>query len=195
MDDAVLNAMQRWPDVPAVHGWLSLDARGRWKLHPNGGGNATPPEPGEPITSPPFIAFINRNYSSDEQGRWFFQNGPQRVYVQHEAAPYILRLGDDGVTLQTHTGQAVTQVDEWLLEDGNRLYARLPAGLGLIEDRDLPPVLAGLHTDTGPLLEALESGAEQGLLSYPDLPTAPWRSINALERQAMSGPADGKTAI
>ncbi|MGB3277244.1 MAG: DUF2946 family protein, partial [Castellaniella sp.] len=30
MDDQVLAAMARWPNVPAVHGWLSLTARGQW---------------------------------------------------------------------------------------------------------------------------------------------------------------------
>ena len=27
------------------------------------------------------IEFIGRNYAADAQGQWFFQNGPQRVYV------------------------------------------------------------------------------------------------------------------
>jgi len=36
MDSDVLAAMARWPDVPDAYGWLSLDARGRWRLHPAG---------------------------------------------------------------------------------------------------------------------------------------------------------------
>ncbi|HMN64893.1 MAG TPA: DUF2946 family protein, partial [Burkholderiaceae bacterium] len=32
MDEQVLHAMARWPDVPAVWGWLRLDRRGRWLL-------------------------------------------------------------------------------------------------------------------------------------------------------------------
>ena len=32
MDEDVLRAMTRWPDVPAVYGWLSLDRRGRWLI-------------------------------------------------------------------------------------------------------------------------------------------------------------------
>ena len=36
MDQSVLDAVKRWPDVPAVYGWLSLTARGEWKLHPLG---------------------------------------------------------------------------------------------------------------------------------------------------------------
>ena len=36
MDQSVLDAVKRWPNVPAVYGWLSLTARGEWKLHPLG---------------------------------------------------------------------------------------------------------------------------------------------------------------
>ena len=32
MDPAVLRGMARWPDVPAVYGWLALDRRGNWRL-------------------------------------------------------------------------------------------------------------------------------------------------------------------
>ena len=188
MDDLVLQAMQRWPNVPAVHGWLSLDARGRWKLHPNGGGNDDPPEPGDSISSPGLIAFINRNYASDEQGRWFFQNGPQRVYVRLEAAPYIVRLADDGIKLQTHTGLALERVDEWLLDEAGHLYVRTPLGAGQVEDRDLPPLLACLKTyeaetdaTHGALLDALEAGATRGILRHSALPDAPWRQVKAAD--------------
>jgi hypothetical protein len=33
------------------------------------------------------VNFIQRNYDHDAQGQWFFQNGPQRVYVELEATP------------------------------------------------------------------------------------------------------------
>ncbi|WZB62090.1 DUF2946 family protein [Achromobacter xylosoxidans] len=50
------DAIARWPDVPAAYGWLSLDARGRWRFHPQGlsaqGG------PGESITNPQILDFI-----------------------------------------------------------------------------------------------------------------------------------------
>ena len=38
------------------------------------------------------IDFIQRNYEHDERGQWFFQNGPQRVYVELEAAPWVWRV-------------------------------------------------------------------------------------------------------
>lgn len=193
MDDLVLQAMQRWPDVPAVHGWLSLDARGRWKLHPTGGANDEPPEPGESIGNPGLNAYINRNYACDEQGRWFFQNGPQRVYVRLEAAPYIVRLADDGLTLQTHTGQRLEQVNEWLLDDVGHLYVRTPQGPGRIEDRDLPVLLSHLASDGLPLLEALENGATQGQMAYPTLPGASWRQVKAAGIAARLGFHTGAT--
>jgi hypothetical protein len=38
----------------------------------------------------------------DERGCWFFQNGPQRVYVKLEATPYIARSDPQhGFVLQT----------------------------------------------------------------------------------------------
>src|SRR5664279_6586568 len=52
--------------------------------------------------------FIGRNYASDEAGAWFFQNGPQRVYVELEAAPWVWRLSRDGggaPVLASHTGR------------------------------------------------------------------------------------------
>ena len=69
MDDRVIRSMARWPDVPDVFGWLALDARGHWLLK------------GETIANRAAVAFIARNYAHDEFGRWFFQNGPQRVFV------------------------------------------------------------------------------------------------------------------
>ena len=59
MDDIVLRGMAKWPDVPAVFGWLSLNRRGQWLIK------------GERISNPGVTAFIGRNYEHDEQGRWF----------------------------------------------------------------------------------------------------------------------------
>ena len=69
MDADVLAAIARWPNVPAVYGWLSLTARGEWRLR------------GERIENAAIRAFFDRNYAGDAQGCWYVQNGPQRVYV------------------------------------------------------------------------------------------------------------------
>lgn len=179
MDQSVKDALARWPDVPAVYGWLSLDARGRWRLHPQGlsaqGG------PGESITNAQILEFINRNYEHDEAGRWYFQNGPQRVFVRLDAAPYTLRLSDDNRGLLTHTNASVTAVDAWKLDDAGRLYAMTPMGAGIVLDRDLPLLLEQLATDTGaPLLDALADMApgETIRVAFPGAyPAAPLTAI------------------
>ncbi len=155
MDPSVKDAIARWPDVPAVFGWLSLDARGRWRLHPQG--LAAQGGPGESITNTQILGFINRNYERDDAGRWFFQNGPQRVYLRLDAAPYVLRLSDDNRRLVTHTDVAVETVSSWWLDDAGQLYATTPQGPGIVLDRDLPALLERLVTQDGaPLLDVLD---------------------------------------
>lgn len=154
MDQSVKDALARWPNVPAVYGWLSLDARGRWRLHPQGQANEG--GPGEPITNTQILEFIGRNYDHDDVGRWFFQNGPQRVFVRLDAAPYVLRLADDNRGLITHTDAAVASVSGWWLDDAGRLFASTPLGAGIVLDRDLQPLLETMQTATGaPLMDAL----------------------------------------
>lgn len=160
MDQSVLDALQRWPNVPHVYGWLSLDKRGRWRLHPRGDGAM----PGESITNEQILGFMNRNYAADDNGCWFFQNGPQRVYVILEGAPYILRLDDEGRGLRTHNGLGIQSVERWLLDEDGQLWAATGIGPGLVEDRDLPALLNQLHLPDGRALldapEALEQGAQ-----------------------------------
>lgn len=155
MDASVRDAIARWPDVPAVYGWLSLDARGRWRLHPQG--QAAQGGAGESITNAQILGFINRNYERDDKGRWFFQNGPQRVFLRLDAAPYVLRLDDDDRALRTHTDIPVTTVTAWWLDDAGHLYAMAAQGPGIVLDRDLAPLMERLTTTEGrPLLESLE---------------------------------------
>lgn len=147
MDPSVLESIKRWPDVPAVAGWLSLDRHGRWRLHPQGDAEAG--GPGEQISNERILDFINRNYAHDAEGRWFFQNGPQRVYARLDAAPYILRVAGDGIGLETHTRRQVRSVTAWWLDDTGRIYAQTDAGPGMIEGRDLPQVLDAMHAADG----------------------------------------------
>lgn len=162
MDEQVLAAMARWPNVPAAHGWLSLSRRGQWLLHPHGQAWGGPSEePGEAITNPQITAFMSRNYQSDAQGCWFFQNGPQRVYVRLDGAPWILRTVTDDrgrLQLHTHTDQAYGPVTHWWLDDDGCLYTQAGQGAGLITDRDLAQVIEALHTTDGePLSARLET--------------------------------------
>jgi len=69
MDEIVSRSMLKWPDVPAVYGWLSLDRRGNWAIKTAGGRF-------ERIANAAVREFIGRNYAADAEGRWYFQNGP-----------------------------------------------------------------------------------------------------------------------
>ncbi|NYT85368.1 DUF2946 family protein [Pollutimonas harenae] len=165
MDEQVIAAMARWPDVPDVYGWLSLSERGEWRLHPQG--DALLPDhcapdalsPGEAITSPAILRFMNRNYAYDNAGQWYFQNGPQKVYVRLDAAPHVLHTmnEDTGHRLRSHTGLDIRIISGWWLDDKGKLYAQTDIGSGLIAGRDLPTLLAELLLEDGTsLLDALE---------------------------------------
>lgn len=191
MDEAVKAAMQRWPNVPAVYGWLSLDPRGNWHLHPEG--VAAQGGPGEAITSPQINAFINRNYAAGPDGAWYFQNGPQRVYVRVDAAPLVLRVADAGIGLQTHTGQPVLAVSHWWLGGDDVLYAATGLGPGVLEDRDLARWLQTLRAGDGrSVLDLLEAEAlpAEGLAVAPadaSLPPAPLARVADTDMAARLG--------
>jgi hypothetical protein len=159
MDPIVKQALARWPNVPAVYGWLSLDARGQWNIHEQG--DALEGGPGASITSPQILAFIQRNYACDDEGRWFFQNGPQRVYVRLDAAPYLLRVADTDASLMTHTGESVSRIDGWWLDEDGRVYAQTDLGAGLVDSHDVERVLSAItiapHGNA--LLDAMEADA------------------------------------
>lgn len=132
MSSAKLSGVARWPNVPACYGWLALDARGRWRIGQEGG---------ELVHHSGLIAFLNQNYQSTAAGAWFIQNGPQRAFVTLERAPYIVRLVSDG-TLATHTGLAVRNVMQALLDADGNAYLACEHGLVGIDDRDLSTLLA-----------------------------------------------------
>ncbi|HLU02294.1 MAG TPA: DUF2946 family protein [Advenella sp.] len=135
MDEQVLGAMQKWPNVPAVYGWLSLNAQGDWLLHTQGG--AREGQSGEKIANEQIRHFMNRNYAVNEAGEWFFQNGPQRVFVDLACAPYIVRLADDMQTLLTHNELPVTRISQWLLDAEGRLYMQTEHGAAMLAGRDM----------------------------------------------------------
>ena len=131
MDDIVLRGMAKWPNVPAVYDWAALDRRGNWLIK------------GERVLNPNVVAFIGRNYDHDDQGRWFFQNGPQRVFVALDYTPFVYRVTSGGnapLTMESHTGQPVTNVTgAWLDEDG-ALLVEAESGIGVVNDLDLDRV-------------------------------------------------------
>ena len=158
MDQSVLDAIARWPDVPSVTGWLSLNCRGLWRLHPLG--DAAHGGSGESIANVQILRFIDRNYARDTHGAWYFQNGPQRVYARLDAAPYIIRFDPGTGMLSTHNGLDVSRVDGWIADDAGNLFASTDLGPGRVDDRDLPALADFLvDADGRTLLELLEEAA------------------------------------
>lgn len=151
MDEIVEAALRKWPNVPACRGWLGLDARGDWWLRDERA-QAAGPFPqirGSRIEHAGLREFIARNYERDAaSGGWFFQNGPQRVYVELEAAPWVWRVEAAG-GLQSHTGRAA-RYEAALLDEAGRLFVATDLGLGLVHTLDM--AAAG---------EAVASGAWQ----------------------------------
>lgn len=140
MDDIVKAALAKWPNVPDCRGWLGLDARGDWYMRDDRCQAAGPfPKPrGSRIEHDKLRQFIERNYEADAQGQWFFQNGPQRVYVELEAAPWVWRLNRDAqgaVQVASHTGRASPVQAVWL-DDAGRLFLHTALGFGLVHTQD-----------------------------------------------------------
>lgn len=149
MDEWVVNALKRWPNVPALFGWLGLDRRGRWLVQ------------GETISHPRIVEVINRNYAADEQGRWYFQNGPQRGYMQLESTPLILFVAEDNERLVTHTGLAVEQLRAAYIDEEGSLVLATEHGPGELRGTDLQWALdrlsiAGEQVNEDALADALE---------------------------------------
>jgi hypothetical protein len=145
MDDVVAQAMAKWPNVPAVYGWLSLDRRGNWLIK------------GERIANQALREFISRNYEADEKGRWYFQNGPQRVYVALAYTPLVVH--HEGDELVDHCGRPFLAQRVYLDDEGSVLIEN--AGrIALLDDRDLER-----YAD-GRALEPIRRADVPGLLGF-----------------------------
>ncbi len=157
MDDIVKQAMAKWPNVPDCFGWLGLDARGQWFLRDDAvqAQGAFPQSKGSLLEHEKLLAFIARNYASDDLGRWFFQNGPQRVYVELEAAPFVWRLQPGG-EVQAQTG-ALAAPQACLVDEQGRVYLATELGLGLVHSQDVGLVADGLEQQRWPQEEVQAS--------------------------------------
>ncbi len=142
----VAQAMAKWPNVPAVYGWLALDRRGNWLIK------------GERIANQALRDFISRNYEADDAGRWYFQNGPQRVYVTLAYTPLVVHY--EGDELRDHCGRPfaahATYVDDEgsVLIEGNGVIA-------LLDDRDL-----ARYADSGSSLQRITGGEIPGRFRF-----------------------------
>src|SRR5262245_55074577 len=181
MDEAVKRAIAKWPNVPAVCGWLALDRRGRWLLR------------GEQIDNPVITQFIARNYEHDLRGRWYFQNGPQRVYVDLEYTPIVVHVAAQSI-LVTHTDQPVSAIDGAWVDESGRMIVATEHGVALVDDRELEALgawitgAAAVVADEDQLaaaIEELQLGKDADLqLRYATktVPLLPIRSADVPER-------------
>ncbi|PPE71094.1 DUF2946 family protein [Caldimonas thermodepolymerans] len=157
MDEIVKAALKKWPNVPACHGWLALDARGDWYMRDDRvqAAGPFPQVKGSRITHDKLKEFIHRNYAADEHGAWFFQNGPQRVYVELEAAPWVWRLDatpDGSVRITAHTGAPAQFRSAWLDEHG-RLFLDTDLGLGVVHTLDMEAAAQTVESGRWPVTE------------------------------------------
>jgi hypothetical protein len=175
LDDAVTQAMSKWPSVPDVYGWLRLDVRGVWYLVDRNvpGFDQASHGKGSSITSPGIVDFIGRNYACDERGCWYWQNGPQRAFAELDVAPLVYRvlnreaLTADMIELASHTGYPVQTVRAAAIDEAGRVWITSELGPGVVHDLDASnlriddtqePMRLQLGQQSFPLVE-IEQGA------------------------------------
>lgn len=155
MDDLVKQAMAKWPNVPHCYGWLGLDNRGHWWMRDERAQRAGDFDSGLPgckgaqLQHEKLIAFIERNYDCDARGQWFFQNGPQRVYVELQATPWVWRVMADG-RVHSHTGREAGRVKCLWLDEQDWCYLETELGLGLVHSLDTVALEQALETHDWP---------------------------------------------
>jgi hypothetical protein len=203
MDEIVIRAMQKWPNVPNVFGWLKLDRRGNWLVKSRGDGAGEPRF--DRISNQAVINFIGRNYQPDPAGRWFFQNGPQRVFVALDYTPLVYRLRGDRESIEAHTGAAPSSVARAWIDDGGQVVFETDLGPGVALDRDLPALLEKIVIVDGKpadddSIESLAAGKGPGLAIALGKRRVPLGSISAAEVPQRCGfepsphPAPGEPA-
>ncbi|WP_371767244.1 DUF2946 family protein [Massilia sp.] len=170
MDDIVKQAMAKWPNVPYCYGWLALDARGAWRMRDEAAQRAG--APGDKLTNPALVGFIARNYLSDERGCWYFQNGPQRVYINLETTPFIART-DPAQGLVLHTGQPLGAPEEAFMTDAGGIVLRAGPTVAQLDDRDVAQLLQAFELDGRPasdddVMAWLAGGAGELALRWQD---------------------------
>lgn len=121
MDEQVLRSLIKWPNVPDCFGWLALDRRGQWRMRDEFAQQNK--LPGQIISHTALNEFISRNYACDSLGRYFFQNGPQRVFVTLDATPWVARItpSEKGLELLTQCNKPI-EASGALSDEGGNIY-------------------------------------------------------------------------
>ena len=195
MDDQVLRSLIKWPSVPHCFGWLALDRRGQWRMRDEfAQANQLA---GSVIQHTALNEFISRNYACDSLGRYFFQNGPQRVFIGLDATPFIARMipSENGPQLLTQCGTEIKPQGALSDEKGNiYITGKIAQSLSdqidgtvftkteflsvaLLHDHDLD-----LFSDQSKVMEDACSFRGSWQWNGKDLPIEPIHSIELSER-------------
>lgn len=151
MDEIAARSLAKWPNVPAVFGWLALDRRGNWRIK------------GERIGNRALRDYIARNYEADARGRWFFQNGPQRVYVSLAYTPLVAHYA--GETLFDQCGRPFTTREAFQDDEGSVLLLG-ERGVALLDDRELARFSEQMHPDL-PVIRRADAAMRFGFVADP----------------------------
>jgi hypothetical protein len=118
--------------------------------------------PGDKLSNAALVGFIARNYGRDDGGNWYFQNGPQRVYVALETTPFVART-DPAHGFVLHTGAPLQHIDGACMTEAGELILQAGDVVAQLDDRDVAQALAALESDGKPLGdEALVAWLEGG---------------------------------
>jgi len=168
MDEIVKKAMVKWPDVPHCYGWLALDARGNWRMRDERAQHLG--LAGDKVVQQALLGFINRNYMADQRGCWYFQNGPQRVYLNLETTPFVAR-SDPQHGLVLHTGEPVGAVEHAYMSETGDVLVAAGGKVAQLDDRDVAHLMttmeiAGAPASDEALMAWLEGGEGELVLRY-----------------------------
>jgi hypothetical protein len=195
MDEQVLRSLIKWPNIPHCFGWLALDRRGQWRMRDEfAQANQLA---GSVIQHTALNEFISRNYACDSLGRYFFQNGPQRVFITLDATPFIARMipSKNGPQLLTQCGTEIKPQGALSDEKGNiyitgniaqslsnqidgTVFTKTESlSVALLHDHDLD-----LFSDQSKVMEDACSFRGSWQWDGKDLPIEPIHSVELSER-------------
>lgn len=175
MDDIVRQAMVKWPNVPDCYGWLGLDARGNWYMRDDRAqacgafASAIAGAKGSLLQHAKLIEFIERNYSADTRGCWFFQNGPQRVYVELEVTPHVWRIDNQG-SISSNAGSGAL-FEACLMDENGWAYLQTSGGFGLVHTQDVGNLAHAIDRNKW-LVEDVQSAELPSRFAYRTSPQA-----------------------
>ena len=135
---------KKWPNVPAVYGWLTLSRRGEWYIKDTR------------VNHKRLNNFLNENYKVNSKGEWYVQNGPQNVFVNLEYTPLIARVQSNQFFI-TQNNLKYTSVKRALMDEDGNLLLQGEKGIMLVDDRDLSQLSNWIIAEKDSLSLSLEN--------------------------------------